>query len=165
MKRKSLTFGLILSVAINIGVFGNIGYQWVKNRDEKLRHRTSDHSLPSVFCKKLGLSKAQISEMESFRKNLDPKMEEIKKELREKRIQLVDYLIKSEEDREKINIKLSEIEFLQTELQKIVIDHMLQEKKILSAEQQEIFFSIISKRLCPEEKHQGGNILPMIEER
>jgi len=76
---------------------------------------------------------------------------------------LVNNLMKSEPDHTKINIKLREIESLQTELQKIVIDHMLQEKKILSPEQQEIFLSIISKSLCPEGRHQSLGLLPISE--
>jgi len=164
MKRNILILSLIISVAINIGVFGNAGYHWIKSKGEKPRHGETAQSPMSAFCKKLDLSKEQISEMESLRKTLDPKIEEIKKELKEKRVQLVNQLMESEPDREKIDIELSEIESLQTELQKIVIDHMLQEKKILSPEQQEIFFSIILKRLCPNGRHQGEDFLPMTEE-
>ncbi|MBE0460677.1 MAG: periplasmic heavy metal sensor [Candidatus Aminicenantes bacterium] len=165
MKRNVLIFSLILSVAINIGVFGSAGYRWFKSRGEEPRHRADVHSPMSAFCKKLGLSREQIREMESLREVLEPKIEEIKKELKEKRVLLINHLKESEPDREKINIELSEIESLQTDLQKIVIGHMLQEKKILSPEQQEIFFSIILKRLCPEAKHQGGDFFPLIKER
>ncbi|MFQ6084221.1 MAG: Spy/CpxP family protein refolding chaperone [Candidatus Aminicenantia bacterium] len=164
MKRKLLILGLILSIAINIGVLGSVGYHWLKRSGEERHHREGKHSPMSILGKELSLSQSQAREMESLRQSLEPKMEEIKKELREKRVQLVNLLMESEPDLEKINIQLTEIESLQTELQKLVIDHLLQEKKILSPEQQKRLFSIISKRLCPEGRHQGEGLLPMTEE-
>ena len=163
MKRRLLIFGLTLSVAINIGVLGSAGYRWLKISGEEKHHREGGHAPMGFLGKELSLSQSQAREMESLRKDLEPKMEEIKVKLREKRVQLVNLLMESEPDLEKLNIQLSEIESLQTELQKLVIDHLLREKKILSPEQQKRFFSIISKRLCPEGRHQDEGLLPMTE--
>jgi len=163
MKRRLLIFGLTLSVAINVGVLGSAGYRWLKISCEERPHQEGEHSPMSFLGKELSLSQSQAREMESLRKALEPKMEEIREELRDKRVQLVNLLMEAEADLEKINIQLKEIESLQTELQKLVIDHLLQEKKILSPEQQKKFFSIISKRLCPEGRHQGEGLLLMPE--
>lgn len=163
MKRRLLIFGLILSVAINIGILGGVGYRWLKISGEERHHREGKHSPMSFLGKELSLSQSQAREMESLWKSLEPKMEEIRRKLREKRVQLVNLLRASEPDLEKINIQLNKIESLQTQLQKLVIDHLLQQKKILSLEQQKKFFSIISKRLCPEGRHQGEGLLPMTE--
>lgn len=163
MKRRLLIFGLTLSVAINIGILGSAGYRWLKISSEERHHREGEHSPMGFFGKELSLSQSQAREMESLRKALEPKMEEIREELREKRVQLVSLLMESEPDIEKINFQLNDIESLQTELQKLVIEHLLQQKKILSPEQQKKFFSIISKSLCPEGSHQGEGLLLMPE--
>jgi len=163
MKKKLLILCLTFSVAINIGVLGSAGYSWLKISGEERPHQEEKHSPMSFLGKELSLSQSQAREMESLRKALEPKMEEIREELRDKRVQLVNLLMEAEADLEKINIQLNEIESLQTELQKLVIDHLLQEKKILSPEQQKKFFSIISKRLCPEGRHQGEGLLLMPE--
>jgi|Deesub1362B_J571_1020462.scaffolds.fasta_scaffold02161_3 Spy/CpxP family protein refolding chaperone len=151
MKRKLLILGLIFSVAINIGVLGTIGYNWLKEQN----HQEYKHSLGNFLCRELGLSESQSKEMESLRKSLEPQINKIKKELREKRAQLVNLLMESDPDQEKINISLKEIGSLQIKLQRIVIYHLLEQKKILSQEQQKKLFSIILERLCPKIKHQG----------
>ena len=70
----------------------------------------------------------------------------------------------SEPDRPKIAAVRSEIDSLQAELQKQVIDHLLTEKKILTEEQQQKFFSIIRERLIEEEgHHQTNGFIPMGE--
>ena len=163
MKRNLLIFGLVLSITINIGVFGSIGYQWLKSRGEKSHLGETAHSPMTAFCERLGLSEEQIIKMEPLRETLNSRIEEIKTELREERIQFLIYLKEPVPDQEKITAELSKIVSLQTELQKIAVDQMLQEKKILTPEQQEIFFSIISKRLCPEGRHQDSTFLPLIE--
>jgi Spy/CpxP family protein refolding chaperone len=163
MKRRLLILCLTFSVAINIGVLGSVGYRWLKISGEEKPHQEGEHSPMSFLSKELSLSQSQTREMESLRKALEPKMEEIREELRDKRVQLVNLLIEAEADLEKINTRLNEIESLQTELQKLVINHLLQEKKILSPEQQKKYFSIISNRLCPEGRHQGEGLLLMPE--
>jgi Spy/CpxP family protein refolding chaperone len=163
MKKRLLILGLTFSVAINIGVLGSAGYSRLKICGKERSHQEGEHSPMSFLGKELSLSQSQAREMESLRKALELKMEEIREQLRDKRVQLVNLLMEAEADHEKINIRLNEIESLQTELQKLVIDHLLQEKKILSPEQQKKFFSIISKRLCPEGRHQGEGLLLMPE--
>lgn len=163
MKRKLLILGLIFSVSINVGILGNIGYRWLKKSGEERHQREGTHSPMGFLGKELSLSQSKAREMESLRKALEPKMEEIREELREKRVQLVNLLMESEPDLEKINIQINKIESLQTELQKHVVDLLLQEKKMLSPEKQKKFFSIILKRLCPEGRHQGEGLLLMPE--
>ena len=164
MKEKLLILALIFSLGINIGIFGSIGYKRLKGKSEERHSREAEHSPMRFLAKELGLSESQTKEIEALRKSLEPKMEEIREELREKKAQLVYLLKESKPDLEKINIQLSEIESLQTKLQKLVIRHLLQEKNILTPEQQDKFFSIISKRLFHGERHQEEGLLPGTKE-
>ena len=164
MKERLLILALIFSLGLNIGILGSVGYNWLKGKCKERHSIEAGHSPMRVLAKELNLSESQAKEMEALRKSLEPKMEKIREELREKKVQLVNLLKESEPDLEKINIQLSEIESLQTELQKLVIRHLLQEKNILTPEQQDKFFSIISKRLFHEERHQGEGLLPGTKE-
>jgi len=164
MKRKWFIFGLILSVSINVGVFASAGYRFLKNKFEETHRSREIHSPMNTFCKKLGLTEEQRNELESIRGELDIEINEIKKELKEKRAQLIDHLKAPGPDQEKIDTGLSEIESLQTKIQKIVINHMLKEKEVLSPKQQEIYFSTILNKLCPNAKHQEEGFFPMAEE-
>lgn len=161
MKRNILVLALIFSVAVNIGILGSVGYHWLKKKGGERHHQEAQHSPLGFLAKELRLSPSQIREIESLRKSLEPKLEEIREKLREKRAQLVNMLKEPEHDSAKINLLIKEIESLQTKLQKIAINHLLQEKKILTPEQQEKFFSIVSKRLFHEERHQTEELLPM----
>jgi len=165
MKKNLLILGLILSGGINIGVLAAIGYNRLEKSCKEGHTEEERHAAVTFLIKELDLSPAQEKEIESLRKSLELKVEEIGTKLREKRVQLVDLLKESQPDLEKINNQLSEIETLQTELQKMAITNLLQEKKILSPEQQEKFFSIILKRLFHEEDHRNGDLLPKGREK
>ncbi|HID93110.1 MAG TPA: periplasmic heavy metal sensor [bacterium (Candidatus Stahlbacteria)] len=162
MRRKPLILALVLSVAINVAVLATAGYHWRGRRAEEQHHRAGGHSPTSFLHRELALSESQVRQMESLGRPLEQKIDRIKEELREKRAQLVDLLMEPQPNREEINVKVSEIESLQTGIQKLIIDHLLQQKEILTPEQQKKFFSIISERLCPG--HQGEGLLPMMEE-
>ena len=154
MKKNLLILGFILSLGINIGVLATIGYNRLEKSCQGGDAEKERHAAMSFLIKELDLSPAQEKEIESLRKSLEPKVEEIRIKLREKRVQLFNLLKESQAEYEKINNQLSEIKSLQTEIEKMAIANLLQEKKILSPEQQEKFFSIILKRLFHEEDHE-----------
>jgi len=154
MKKNLLILGFILSLGINIGVLATIGYNRLEKSCPGGDAEKERHAAMSFLIKELDLSPAQEKEIESLRKSLEPKVEEIRIKLREKRVQLFNLLKESQAEYEKINNQLSEIKSLQTEIEKMAIANLLQEKKILSPEQQEKFFSIILKRLFHEEDHE-----------
>ena len=150
MKKNLLILGLIFSVAINAAVLTKIGHHWL-GKDKEERY----HPSMSYLYKELALSESQLKKMELFRKSLESRMKGIKKELREKRVDLVDLLTESEPDRKKINEKLIEIESLQGNLQRLIIEHLLKQKTVLDPEQQKMFFSLIEKRFYREAGHHN----------
>lgn len=91
------------------------------------------------------LSNEQKQKVEEIRKEFLPKVEKVRKELRQKRLQLNDLLFASKPDMKAIDDKTGEIADLQTKLEKEVINHILQEKEILTLDQQKQFHEIIEK--------------------
>lgn len=83
-------------------------------------------------------------------------MGEIKKKLRDKNVELVALLAQREPEREGLSTLTKEIDSLQTELLELVIDQILLEKENLTPEQQKKFFSLMTDRLCPDEKHHDN---------
>lgn len=155
MKRTLLILGLIFSVAINAAVLTKIGHHWLGKEKEERHYREGKHSSMSYLYKELALSEPQLKEMELLRKSLESRMKGIKKELREKRVELVDLLTEAEPDRKKINEKSIEIETLQGNLQRLIIEHLLKQKTVLDPEQQKRFFSLIEKRFYREAGHHN----------
>ncbi len=91
----------------------------------------------------IALTKEQKQQVEEIRKDFLPKVEGIRQALRQKRLQLNDLLFTEKPDMKSISEKSGEISALQAKLEREVIDHILQEKEILSPEQKRQFYDVI----------------------
>lgn len=93
----------------------------------------------------IDLNDEQKRRVEVIRKDFLPKVENIRKDLRGKRLELNDLIFASKPDMQAIDNKTRKVVGLQAELEKEVIDHILQEKEILTPDQQQQFHEIIKK--------------------
>jgi Spy/CpxP family protein refolding chaperone len=93
----------------------------------------------------IDLSAEQKRRVEEIRKGFLPKVEHIRQELRGKRLELNDLIFASQPDMKVIDDKTMEIADLQAKLEKEVINHIIQEKEILTFDQQRQFHEIIRK--------------------
>ena len=165
MKKNLLILGLIFSVAINAAVLIKIGHHWLGKEKEGRYHREGKHSSMSYLHKELSLSEKQTGQMNALKERFRSNARPVRAVLRTKRKQLVQLLMASEPDRSKIDAVISEINLLQGELQKRVVDHLLAQKEILTAEQQQKFLFIIRDRLMEEESHHETNRLSIMGEK
>ena len=91
----------------------------------------------------IALTDEQKRQVEDIRRDFLPKVAGIRQSLRQKRIQLNDLLFIESPDRKTIAGKSSEISALQAKLEREVIDHILQEKELLTPEQKREFHQVI----------------------
>jgi protein CpxP len=91
----------------------------------------------------IALSDEQKRQVEDIRRDFLPKVEGIRQSLRQQRLQLNDLLFTEAPDMKTIAEKSGEISALQTKLEREVIDHILQEKDLLSPEQKREFYQVI----------------------
>jgi Spy/CpxP family protein refolding chaperone len=89
------------------------------------------------------LTKEQKRQVEDIRRDFLPKVEGIRQSLRAKRLQLNELLFAEVPDLKTIAAKSNEISTLQATLEREVIDHILQEKELLSPEQKSEFYQVI----------------------
>jgi len=149
MKRKFIILGVILLIAINVSVLATVGYYWRCGRV----NRSCGGCAPGEYiCLHLDLSDSQKQKMETFKKVFDEKTDTIREALSHKRNELVGLLSEPFPDRAKIDSLVNQIGTAQMELEKEVIEHLLQEKQILTSEQQKKFLDLIKGRLLPAEK-------------
>lgn len=85
----------------------------------------------------------QKEKLEEIRKIFLPKVGQIREDLRSKRRVLADLLFSDVIDRQAIAQKMEEITALQIKLEEEVIDHILEEKMLLTPEQRTQFYQII----------------------
>ena len=89
------------------------------------------------------LTEEQKRQVEDIRRDFLPKVEGIRQSLRQKRLQLNDLLFSDAPDMKTITEKSNEISALQAKLEREVIDHILQEKNLLSPKQKKEFYRVI----------------------
>ncbi len=85
----------------------------------------------------------QKKKLEDIRKVFLPKVGQLREDLRSKRRVLADLLFSDVIDKPAIAQKMEEITALQIKLEEEVIDHILEEKMLLTPEQQRLFYQII----------------------
>ena len=99
----------------------------------------------------IALTNEQKRQVEDIRRDFLPKVEGIRQALRGNRIQLNELLFAEVPDLKIIAEKSNEISALQAKLEREVIDHILQEKELLSPEQKREFYQVIR-----DEFEKGG---------
>lgn len=149
MKKKFIILGILLLIAINISALATIGYRW------KCRHgnQSCGACAPGEYmCQKLSLTDAQKQNVEACRKAFNEGIDQKREILTHKRNELVELISQPNPRTGKIDSLLVEIGAAQTELEKVVVNHILKEKGLLSPQQQEEFLEMIKGCLLPEEK-------------
>jgi len=89
------------------------------------------------------LSEEQKRHVEDIRRDFLPKVAGIRQSLRDNRLRLNELLFAETPDEKAIAEKSNEISALQSKLEQEVIDHILQEKELLSPEQKKEFYQVI----------------------
>ena len=146
MRSKWLTVVLFLSLAINAGVLATMGYHYYHNAS-----LTSSAPCPlspgdSHLYQSLGLSNLQLSKMEPLAKKFHGRLAELGVLMEEKKETLTD-LLQKDSDPASIEALRKEMAGIQDEIQREVISHIIETKKILDAKQQERFFDLMRRSM------------------
>ncbi|MCL5024528.1 MAG: Spy/CpxP family protein refolding chaperone [Nitrospirae bacterium] len=91
----------------------------------------------------INISEGQKQQVEDIRRDFLPRVAGIRQALRQNRLELNDLLFADPPDMRAIEGKSRDISKLQTQLEREVIDHILQEKELLSPEQKRQFYDVI----------------------
>ena len=89
------------------------------------------------------LSEGQKRQVEDIRRDFLPRVAEIRQALRQRRLELNDLLFAEPPDMQAIEGKSNDISKLQAQLEREVIDHILQERELLSPDQKRQFYDVI----------------------
>jgi Spy/CpxP family protein refolding chaperone len=147
MKSRWLTVVLILSLAINAGVFLSMGYHYYVNASTPSTAPCPMSPGDSHLYQSLGLSKIQLSKMEPLAQKFHARLAELGALMEEKKKILVTLL---QEDSDPVSIEnlRKEMAGIQDEIQKEVIVHIMESKKILDPQQQQRFFDLIRQNMA-----------------
>jgi Spy/CpxP family protein refolding chaperone len=146
MRSKWLVIVLFLSLAVNAAVLGTIGYHYY----------LSPTAVPSAPCpmspgdshlyQSLNLSEAQLSKMEPLAQKFHVRLGELAA-LMEKKKETLIALLQKQSDHVGIENLRKQMANIQDEIQKEVITHIIDSKKILDSNQQQRFFDLMRQSM------------------
>ncbi|MGA2468434.1 MAG: periplasmic heavy metal sensor [Thermodesulfobacteriota bacterium] len=147
MRSKWLTVVLFLSLAVNAGVLATMGYHYYHNAS-----LTSSAPCPlspgdSHLYQSLGLSNLQLSKMDPLAQKFHGRLAELGAIMEEKKMVLIDLLRKDGDPKEIENLR-KEMAGIQDDIQKEVITHIMESKKILDPNQQQRFFDLMRQSMA-----------------
>jgi Spy/CpxP family protein refolding chaperone len=159
MRSKWLTVVLFLSLAVNAGVVATMGYHYYHNASLT---PSAPCPLPpgdSHLYQSLGLSDAQLSKMEPLAQKFHGRLAELRARMEEKKETLI-ALLQKDSDPASIEKLRKEMAGIQNEIQREVITHIMETKKILDPNQQQRFFDLMRRSMIgaqsPWSQNNGG---------
>lgn len=147
MRSKWLILALVLSLAINAAVLAAMGYHYYLSASAKTSVPCPMSPGDSHLYQSLGLSKLQLSKMEPLAQKFHARLAELGAVMEKKKELLVD-LLQKDSDPASIENLQKEMAGIQDEIQKEVITHIMESKKILDSKQQERFFDLMKQSMA-----------------
>jgi Spy/CpxP family protein refolding chaperone len=146
MRSKWLILILILSLAINSAVLATVGYHYYRNASLTPSAPCPLSPGDSHLYQSLGLSNLQLSKMEPLAQKFHGRLAELGAVMEEKKGILTDLLGKDSDPGSIENLR-KEMAAIQDEIQKEVIVHIIETKKILDPGQQQKFFDLMRQSM------------------
>ena len=147
MRSKWLIFVLVLSLAINAAVLSTMGYHYYLSVSAKTLSPCPVSSGDSHLYQSLGLSETQLSKMEPLAEKFHRRLAELGAVMEGKKEVMVDLLAKGGDPGGIENLR-REMASIQDEIQREVISHIIETKKILDAKQQQRFFDLMKQSMA-----------------
>jgi Spy/CpxP family protein refolding chaperone len=145
VKQSIKTLAVIFSVALNIAFLAGYGVRKLIDR-------------PRYAYEELDLSKDQRSRLEGSRDRFLSALSEIGDRMVSRHIELVDLIAAGPVDRQAIDRKFDEIHSLQKSMQQQVVEHLLEQKQIMTPAQRAKFFAVLKARI----REQGASGPPWL---
>ena len=146
MRSKWLILILILSLAINLAVLATVGYHYYRNASNRPSAPCAMSPGDSHLYQSLGLSNLQLSKMEPLAQKFHARLGELGTLMEREKETLTDLLQKDSDPASIENLR-KEMAGVQDEIQKEVIVHIMESKKILDPNQQQRFFDLMRQSM------------------
>jgi len=143
MKDNILKFILAISLILNISLLSTAGYVYYKQSMYRLPGHESEIHRGAFLFEELSLRPDQAKAMQAKALSFHAEMDKKRQAIREKRLLFIDLIRRDPPDRGAIDAAISEINNMQTDMQKMVTAHILELKAGLDKDQQQKFLSLL----------------------
>jgi len=147
MRSKWLLIFVIFLTIVNLTALTTLCYhRWHVNSRNCDKACPEDHlQADRVLQQRLGLSAEQLQRMRQIRADCNLQTARIEEQLADKRILLSQAIMTADTDSIKIKQICCQIDSLQAQMQRRVVNHLLTQKNILNLDQQHLFFAMVMK--------------------
>jgi Spy/CpxP family protein refolding chaperone len=141
---------IILLSLINLSALGTLIYYRCcpPTASSCIMDKTMDHGC--YMKEHLNMSEEQAANLSKVEKSSRSITDALAVTMKEKRIKLVEELMKDKPDSSRIEDILRSVDSLQENMQREVVKRLLHEKNVLTPQQQEKFFSLVLGQFCME---------------
>jgi len=160
MSNRALLMLLLLSAAINLGVLGRATYRYCCSRMEAPAALGSTRPSQSPAYADLQLIGLQADQVDRIHAELQGRLEPLREEMKRLRREFLDLFGAATADRRTLELKIGEMSAAQEQIEKVVADSLLQEKDVLSPEQQSTLLRLLERRFRQEDHHGTGTMTP-----
>lgn len=143
---KFWKFVLAVSLLMNVSVIVAAGWHYCERHGCLGKHRGGVERRVEALSDKLGLTAEQREAITAMDVEFRREARETRGEIREKRARLIDLLREDDPDREAIDALVTELSSVQERMEHLVVDHIIEEKSVLTPEQGSVFLDIIEQR-------------------
>jgi Spy/CpxP family protein refolding chaperone len=140
---------LVASLAFNVGFGTTYGVRAYQRRCCGAGPTSGECALWQERLSELGLTAEQQQGMAAARSHMLAGIDECQRQLGAERERLVGLLTAAELNRDLVGGQLDRIAAVQRQIQACVVEHWLEERSLLSAEQRARFDDLIRERMCP----------------
>ncbi len=145
MSRRTLIIILIVSVGINLGLLGFMGYDALRNTRLFHERRPLPHWLGTIK----GITPEQTDRMHAIMTEGRDPMDKLRNELFLKRCELTVLIAEQNPDLAAIDAKITEISGIQAQIEKLIVRQIIAIRGVLTPEQQQMLFDYMGRCMMP----------------
>jgi len=153
MKKKAFIYFVLIITIINLSSLGVILYQ--RQKISALPYKMKGQNVFERIQREVKLTSGQMEQFQKLRIAFHAQLDSLSANVAKKNKLLAAEIKKENPDTVVIDQLVKDISAIQMESKYLVIQHFFLIKKILTKEQQEIFFNIVLKRFLGKNKLSG----------
>jgi Spy/CpxP family protein refolding chaperone len=150
MKNRWIAMILALSLAMNTAVLAVAGYNYYVSCNRPTTAAGHPHDMEHHFYEVLGLTPGQMAKMTPMATLFHESLANHHSEMSAKKEAMITLLGSEDINPNRIETLRTEMAAVQDNIQKTVIAHVLDVKKILDSSQREQFFDLLRRSMTPE---------------
>ena len=150
MRNSILKLALAASLILNISILATAGYMYYKQSDYWVSPFGVKMKKNRFLFEELSLRPEQLKTMKERAVNFRTEIDRRRKEIAEKRVQMLNLMRADIPDKKTIDTVISDISGKQEEMQRVVAIHILEEKATLDKAQQKKFLDLIENAMTKE---------------